>query len=835
VSALPPNYLLQALTQPRNLFPQADPGSPWATAAGMPASSLGSTPTRAPGQPIDGYASANVNQYGAPALGKLAGSPPPSLSPGAPPLPGAPPSDHAATRAYANIADPTIDAAVANALAAQAAFTPYQEQEVEFKSPTRDEHPQRDAIAKGVELLGAALHPRLAAQIARQGEDQRTIADKDYAQRYQQARDEYEAAVAHEQHLSASSASREHVLDARLNVALKAKSLAEENRLRNLKEEHAWTTAQDKVAQQGAKLIAQGTHWNNMDAATRQSLQERAWNHAQQIGVRDRAMAVSLENTKYKTAAALQAAGMRGDIALRVAEMQQNGRLLGVAMSNRAADKREMGREGFSAALGSVKMQNATYEKIIGAASSPFATDAQRKAAEDLLKPGSAYYQNLERVRTLGFNVPEQENSDQLMTLGQQTFHDELVNGEGGLSTGAPGVVVNNVIPPQYAPGRTQGATSVAPVLPVAPGGAPPASVSGGAAGAGAPVTRMYAPQISAASQRYGVPLNVLNGIFSTEDPSGDPTIKNPVSGATGVAQFMPATAKGMGVDPTNPDQSIDGGARYFKGLLGQFHGNYALALAAYNWGPANVQRVNGDFSKFPPETQRYVGNIMQTAVGGDTTPAATGQANAPTTASVRPAKRGAAASPTNPSSVQAPNPAKAAAAVVKIYDAHFAGQPFDQAWNAIKAQAAAQKVPPVELAAAEAALRTHVAQADRTRGAQHQQTQIDDVMQQRVESLVFSGVPEAQARQQVAAERAAVTAQVRGEEQKAQPQRPPMSPVDYVRQELELYRRLPGGMPVGARNQLIQSLARPPYNMNPQAAGKAITAAMATPQTAAR
>ncbi len=60
-------------------------------------------------------------------------------------------------------------------------------------------------------------------------------------------------------------------------------------------------------------------------------------------------------------------------------------------------------------------------------------------------------------------------------------------------------------------------------------------------------------------------------------------------AGAQGIAQFMPATARGMGLaDPFDPDQAIDAQAHLMRDLLRQF-GTVSLALAAYNAGPAPV------------------------------------------------------------------------------------------------------------------------------------------------------------------------------------------------------------------------------------------------------
>ncbi|PZX14185.1 transglycosylase-like protein with SLT domain [Palleronia aestuarii] len=78
--------------------------------------------------------------------------------------------------------------------------------------------------------------------------------------------------------------------------------------------------------------------------------------------------------------------------------------------------------------------------------------------------------------------------------------------------------------------------------------------------------------------------------------------------GAQGLGQLMPDTARALGVrDPWDPEQNLDGAARYLAAQLDQF-GDVHLALAAYNAGPHRVTQYGG----VPPfrETRAYVAKI---------------------------------------------------------------------------------------------------------------------------------------------------------------------------------------------------------------------------------
>lgn len=83
-------------------------------------------------------------------------------------------------------------------------------------------------------------------------------------------------------------------------------------------------------------------------------------------------------------------------------------------------------------------------------------------------------------------------------------------------------------------------------------------------------------------------------------------------AGAQGVMQLMPGTAKELGVaDPFNPVENVHGGVKYLKQLLDQFHGNKALAAAAYNAGPGAVSAWLSKHGALPTETINYVKSVV--------------------------------------------------------------------------------------------------------------------------------------------------------------------------------------------------------------------------------
>jgi soluble lytic murein transglycosylase-like protein len=138
------------------------------------------------------------------------------------------------------------------------------------------------------------------------------------------------------------------------------------------------------------------------------------------------------------------------------------------------------------------------------------------------------------------------------------------------------------------------------------------AAPSPGPALAAAPIVAATQPSpgelADAAADKYHLPRKLVRSVMRAE--SGfQPGAISP-KGAIGLMQLMPATAQSLGVDPHDPVQNVDAGARYLRSLLEKYDGYLWPALAAYNAGPAAVDRYKG----IPPyrETVHYVWKIDQ-------------------------------------------------------------------------------------------------------------------------------------------------------------------------------------------------------------------------------
>lgn len=115
-----------------------------------------------------------------------------------------------------------------------------------------------------------------------------------------------------------------------------------------------------------------------------------------------------------------------------------------------------------------------------------------------------------------------------------------------------------------------------------------------------------YISVARSAARKHGVPEELFLRLVQQES-NWNPRARSH-KGALGLAQLMPATAAVLGVDPTEPRENLEGGARYLAQQFRKF-GSWRLALAAYNAGPGAVEKYGG----IPPykETKDYVRKIL--------------------------------------------------------------------------------------------------------------------------------------------------------------------------------------------------------------------------------
>jgi len=128
---------------------------------------------------------------------------------------------------------------------------------------------------------------------------------------------------------------------------------------------------------------------------------------------------------------------------------------------------------------------------------------------------------------------------------------------------------------------------------------------------------------ISIPTGKEFAPASLVKAVMKVES-GGKQEAVSP-KGATGLMQLMPGTAKELGVDPKDPQENVEGGSKYLQRMINKY-GSKELALAAYNWGPGNIDRAIKkvkaagkkvtwqsvlDEVKVPKETRNYVSKVI--------------------------------------------------------------------------------------------------------------------------------------------------------------------------------------------------------------------------------
>lgn len=129
-----------------------------------------------------------------------------------------------------------------------------------------------------------------------------------------------------------------------------------------------------------------------------------------------------------------------------------------------------------------------------------------------------------------------------------------------------------------------------------------------------------YRKYLGRLESKYNLPDGLLSQVWQKESSSALYPMKSSRAGAIGAFQFMPDTAKQYGINPRDPLQSANGAAQYLFDLEKKYGGDTNKALAAYNWGPGNLDSTLAahpkDWKKYlPDETRNYIGggsNMVQ-------------------------------------------------------------------------------------------------------------------------------------------------------------------------------------------------------------------------------
>lgn len=133
---------------------------------------------------------------------------------------------------------------------------------------------------------------------------------------------------------------------------------------------------------------------------------------------------------------------------------------------------------------------------------------------------------------------------------------------------------------------------------------------------AGAELLGWLQPKLAQLEALYQLPEGLLRSVALTESSGDQYAVSG--AGAKGLFQFMPGTAKDMGLhgnDVFDPEKSAVAAAKYLAQLMRMNGGDLDKTLASYNWGIGNVQKRG--MALMPEETRNYIPRVMSNMPGG--------------------------------------------------------------------------------------------------------------------------------------------------------------------------------------------------------------------------
>jgi soluble lytic murein transglycosylase-like protein len=132
------------------------------------------------------------------------------------------------------------------------------------------------------------------------------------------------------------------------------------------------------------------------------------------------------------------------------------------------------------------------------------------------------------------------------------------------------------------------------------------------------PLPKTAYPHYVTQAQKDATAVGLVPAVFirqMNQESGFDPTLIS-AQGEIGIAQFMPATARSLGINAHDPVASLKGAAHLMASYLKTFNGDYEKALAAYNAGAGTVQQAvakdGTDWKQaIPLSTQQYIAVIL--------------------------------------------------------------------------------------------------------------------------------------------------------------------------------------------------------------------------------
>jgi len=193
-------------------------------------------------------------------------------------------------------------------------------------------------------------------------------------------------------------------------------------------------------------------------------------------------------------------------------------------------------------------------------------------------------------LRAVAAGNPSPEDIKTFASYLQMRMNTSLMRAIGGVDYVSPLTLFGRMPRPEPATAATAEEATVTPAKPVTAASTPASDI------------------VERAASAYKVDPSLISAVIKAE--SGGNTRATSPKGAMGLMQLMPGTARDLGVtDPYDPGQNVMAGTKYLKMLLDRYNGNRDLALAAYNWGPGNLEKSH---RSMPRETVEYVARIKK-------------------------------------------------------------------------------------------------------------------------------------------------------------------------------------------------------------------------------